>query len=115
MVTWSECAADFVSDGSLRDVYVIDGGIHGSSPSLDRLARHRTRRPLLPAGARGVGLRADCGGRQERLDLLCTFLRELAPAVGRDVIVTPENCPASPILRARPTGEVRYEVPKDAA
>ena len=38
MVTWSEGAADFAGDGSLRDIYVLDGG-EASWNALLRIAR----------------------------------------------------------------------------
>jgi len=38
MATWSQCAADFARDGSLRDVYVLGGGIEAWDALL-RLAR----------------------------------------------------------------------------
>jgi hypothetical protein len=153
MVTWSECAAEFVGDGSLCDVYVLKGGIEGWDALL-RLAKTRHARfsldgmaAPLPDAARavfteegrlgalflldwkGIELAAhffDEGDveldfvpnivrGQEALDALCSFLRALAEATGKDVIVTPENLPSSPILRCRPTGEVRYEARQGAA
>jgi hypothetical protein len=51
---------------------------------------------------------------QERLDALCAFLRELATATNKEVIVTPENYRESPILRVGSSGLVRYERHADA-
>ena len=51
---------------------------------------------------------------QERLDALCAFLRELATATNKEVIVTPENSRESPILRVGSSGPVTYERPRDA-
>ena len=39
MVTWDQCAADFASDGALRDVYVLDCGLDEWNTLLD-IARH---------------------------------------------------------------------------
>lgn len=153
MVTWSECAADFEGDGSLRDVYVLEGGIEAWEALL-RLARSANARfsvggvaQPLPETARdaftataeltglllidwaGIELAAHFFDEAEveldflpnaidgqvRLDTLCSFLRELSRATGKDVIVTPENWPRSAILRGRPTGEISYEAPRGAA
>jgi hypothetical protein len=153
MVTWSECAADFAGDGSLRDIYVLEGGgaswdavlriarqfdakffIEGEArPLPDRsrevFAQYDAGAALLSIDWKGIDLAAHFFDEnqveldfipnvltgQPDLDQLCSFLRTLAAATGREVIVTPENLPQSPILRVTPTGEVRYEPPSDAA
>jgi hypothetical protein len=51
MVTWSECAADFEGDGSLRDIYVLEGGI-AAWEALLRVARARNARFSLDGVAK---------------------------------------------------------------
>ena len=153
MVIWSECAVDFAGDGSLRDIYVLDGGLDAWDVILGiarqveaRFSIDGVTRPLpekaqdvfaeSAAGAallsiewQGIQLAAHFFDQadveldfvpsalqgQQSLDELCSFLRELAVGTNRDVIVTPENWPQSPILRAWPTGEIGYEAPSDTA
>jgi hypothetical protein len=153
MVTWSECKKDFAGDGSLRDVYVLNGGLDAWDALL-QIARvhgahfsvHGKRAPLPPRALdvfdayepvavnlslswRGIELVAHFFAEkdveldfvpngltgQDRLDDLCSFLRELAIAANREVIVTPENCPQSPFLKATQSGTVRYLPSEDAA
>jgi hypothetical protein len=152
MVTWAECAADFVGDGSLRDIYVLEGGIgawnallgiartRGARFSLDGIANplpetvqaifdaRRERTPLLSIDWDGIEFVAHFFDQaeveldflptaiqgQDGLDRLCSFLGALASATEKEVIVTPENFQQSPILRAGPRGQIRYEPPKGA-
>jgi hypothetical protein len=153
MVKWSECAGDFAADGSLRDIYVLHGGLHAWDALLrmsrqvdtrfsidgvttplperahDVFVRRADAAPLLSISWQGIELCAHFFDEadveldfvpnviqgQQGLDRLCSFLRELASATNRDVIVTPENWPQSPILRAQPTGEICYQAPSGAA
>ena len=152
MVTWKQCAADFASDGALRDVYVLDGGldewnallgiakrvggqfaVHGKETpppggAHDVFVTYEPATALLSFNWGGIDFAAhffaqneveldfvpkDVTG-QERLDALCAFLRELATATNKEVIVTPENYRESPILRVDSSGSVRYEGHNDA-
>jgi hypothetical protein len=152
MVTWEQCAADFASDGALRDVYVLDGGLDEWNALLDIARRvggqfavdgkatplpgrahdvfvtRESATALLSFNWGGIGFAAhffvqdeveldfvpkDVTG-QERLDALCTLLRELATTTNKEVIVTPENYRQSPILRIGSSGSVRYERHTDA-
>ncbi len=42
---------------------------------------------------------------QDRLEAIADFLRRLAGVVGRPALLTPENLPQSPILRADPNSD----------
>ena len=46
MVTWAECQGDFVRDGSLRDVYVLDGGLAAWN-ALMKIARECDHRFIV--------------------------------------------------------------------
>ena len=48
----------------------------------------------------------------DRLDALAEFLRTLGRRIGRDVLLTPENLPTSPILRySVSSGSVEWQPP----
>jgi hypothetical protein len=152
MVTWNQCAADLAPDGSLRDIYALEGGLPAWDALLN-LARGQGARftvggteaplpfraadvfsvsspgeALLTLNWRGLDLAShffapeeveldfvpNAVKGQQDLDVLCEFVSELARATGRAIIVTPENLPEAPFLRASPSGDVRYQAPVGA-
>ncbi len=138
-LNWSEQRADFVADGSLRDIYIQNttlddwkvvvaniqsgdyrariqrGGIAATMPNSFESLFEANDRPFMTFSVGGVGL--DCHFftpteiefsfgpeevTEESLQGLLAFMIELGDVTTKPVIMTPENCPESPIFRYAP-------------
>lgn len=150
---WERVAPDFVQDGSLRDVYVLDAGPADWQAVLDELRAGYAplaftaggepaplpdrAADVFPLWARGAAPRLsfrvgtvglDCHffdpaeiefsldpaevAGPAQLAPRAEFLARLARLTGKPALLTPENWPQSPILRANPaSGAVAYLAP----